>query len=66
MWTESVDLHCHSWHSDGLWAPSEMAQRAFEAEFGSEATYPQVSIGAKHLGNMHDTLHYMSDKGMLV
>ena len=41
-------------------------QRAFEAEFGSEATYPQVSIGAKHLGNMHDTLHYMSDKGMLV
>ena len=27
--------------------------------FGSDATYPQVSIGAKHLGNMHDTLHYM-------
>ena len=41
-------------------------QRAFEAEFGNEATYPQVSIGAKHLGNMHDTLHYMSDKGMFV
>jgi hypothetical protein len=41
-------------------------QKAFEAEFGSEATYPQVSIGAKHLGNMHDTLHYMSGKGMLV
>ncbi len=31
MWTESVDLHCHSWHSDGLWAPSEMAQRAFDS-----------------------------------
>ena len=31
MWTESVDLHCHSWHSDGLWAPREMAKRAFEA-----------------------------------
>ena len=27
---------------------------------------PQVAIGAKHLGNMHDTLHYMSDKGLLV
>ena len=41
-------------------------QRAFEAEFGSQATYPQVSIGLKHLGYMHDTLLYMSDKGMLV
>ena len=41
-------------------------QRAFEAEFGPEATYPQVAIGAKHLGNMHDTLHYMNDKGLLV
>ena len=41
-------------------------QRAFEAEFGSESTYPQVAIGAKHLGNMHDTLHYMKDAGMLV
>ena len=39
-------------------------QRAFEAEFGPEATYPQVAIGAKHLGNMHDTLHYMNESGM--
>jgi len=31
MWTEFVDLHCHSWHSDGLWSPGEMAQRAFES-----------------------------------
>jgi hypothetical protein len=47
---------------------SQECQRiaAFEAEFGEEATYPQVSIGAKHLGNLHDTLHYMSDKGMFV
>ena len=28
MWTESVDLHSHSYRSDGLWAPSEMARRA--------------------------------------
>jgi hypothetical protein len=39
-------------------------QRAFEAEFGPEATYPQVAIGAKHLGNMHDTLHYMKERGV--
>tara|TARA_B100000700_G_scaffold324797_1_gene431884 strand:+ start:13553 stop:14377 length:825 start_codon:yes stop_codon:yes gene_type:complete len=31
MWTESVDLHCHSWHSDGLFSPSEMAQRAHKS-----------------------------------
>ena len=31
MWTESVDLHCHSWHSDGLFSPTEMAERAFNS-----------------------------------
>ena len=31
MWTEGVDLHCHSWHSDGLFSPTEMAQRAFDS-----------------------------------
>ena len=41
-------------------------QRAFEAEFGKEATYPQISIGAKHIGNIKETLHYMSEKGMFV
>ena len=39
-------------------------QRAFEAEFGPEATYPQVAIGAKHLGNMKETLKYMNERGM--
>ena len=31
MWTQAVDLHCHSHHSDGLWSPSEMAKRAHDA-----------------------------------
>ena len=31
MWTEAVDLHCHSRHSDGLHSPSEMAERAFKS-----------------------------------
>ena len=39
-------------------------QRAFEAEFGSGATYPQVAIGAKHLGSMKETLKYMNERGM--
>jgi len=37
----------------------------FRNEFGTEATYPQIAIGYKHIGNMHDTLHYMKDTGML-
>ena len=41
-------------------------QRGFEAEFGSEAEYPQVNIGFKHIGNMKETLHYMSEKGMFL
>ena len=40
-------------------------QRAFEQEFGSYATYPQVSIGAKHVGNLKETLHHMKERGMI-
>ena len=31
MWTELVDLHSHSNHSDGLHSPAEMARRAYES-----------------------------------
>ena len=41
-------------------------QRGFEAEFGSEATYPQINIGYSHIGSMKETLQYMSDWGMFV
>jgi len=41
-------------------------QRSFEAEFGEGATYPQISIGARHVGNIKETLHYMSEKGMFL
>ena len=41
-------------------------QRGFEAEFGPEATYPQINIGFKHIGDMKETLQYMSEKGMFV
>ena len=40
--------------------------KAFESEFGSEATYPQVSIGCHHIGSMKETLQYMSENGMFV
>ena len=34
-------------------------------EFGTDATYPQVSIGNFHIGNMHDTLDYLKNMGLL-
>tara|TARA_B100000035_G_scaffold149967_1_gene127820 strand:+ start:16296 stop:16532 length:237 start_codon:yes stop_codon:yes gene_type:complete len=40
------------------------SQKAFEQEFGKDATYPQVSIGYTHIGSMKETLQYMSDRGM--
>ena len=40
-------------------------QRGFEAEFGSEATYPQINIGFKHVGNIKETLQYMKNEGII-
>ena len=40
-------------------------QHQFEMEFGGDATYPQVSYGNKHIGNMHDTLQFLKREGML-
>ena len=44
---------------------NHFTQRAFEQEFGSEATYPQVAIGSKHIGNMKETLHYFKEKELI-
>jgi|TARA_Y100000015_G_C2319470_1_gene55976 hypothetical protein len=41
-------------------------QRGFESEFGPEATYPQINIGYAHIGNMNETLKYMSSRGLFV
>jgi glutaredoxin len=40
-------------------------QRAFEAEFGKDSEYPQVAIGAKHIGTLKETLNYMKEKKLL-
>ena len=44
---------------------SHFTQRAFEQEFGPEATYPQVAIGAKHIGDLKETLHYFKQKELI-
>lgn len=38
----------------------DFSDRQFRAEFGPEATYPQCAIGMQHIGNMNETLKYMS------
>ena len=43
---------------------NHFTQRAFETEFGSNATYPQVSLGNKHVGDMKETLHHLKKEGM--
>ena len=41
-------------------------QHQFECEFGDQATYPQCSIGNKHIGNMKETLRYLNSMGLFV
>ena len=41
----------------------DFSDRQFRAEFGSEATYPQISIGYKHIGSMKETLQYLKSTG---
>jgi hypothetical protein len=43
----------------------DFSDRQFRAEFGSEATFPQVALGSLHLGSMKDTLQYMKENGMI-
>ena len=40
-------------------------QRAFEQEFGPDATYPQVAIGSRHIGNLKETLQHVHQEGNL-
>lgn len=44
----------------------DFSDKQFRAEFGSEAEYPQVSIGLNHRGTLKETLKFMSDTGMFL
>lgn len=39
---------------------------AFYSEFGPNATFPQVTMGINHIGNMNEALKYMSSRGMFL
>ena len=42
----------------------DFSDKQFRMEFGSEATYPQVSLGSEHIGSMKESLQYMRDRGI--
>lgn len=44
----------------------DFSDKQFRMEFGSEATYPQVALGSRHVGSMKETLAYMNEKGMFL
>ena len=44
---------------------NHFTQRAFEKEFGNDAQYPQVAIGAIHVGGLKEALQFCRAKGML-
>ena len=43
----------------------EFTEAQFRSEFGSDAEFPQVSIGYEHVGGLKDTLHYLQNKGLI-
>lgn len=43
----------------------DFSDRQFRMEFGSDATYPQISIGNKHIGNIKETLQYLKNNKMI-
>jgi hypothetical protein len=61
MLLKSIHEDFHEYFLD-----KDFTDHQFQQEFGCDATYPQISIGLKHRGNMHDTLHFLQEKGMLV
>jgi len=43
----------------------DFTQNQFNAEFGEDAEYPQISVGLNHRGNLKETLQYLKNKEVL-
>ena len=43
----------------------DFTKQEFQMEFGGDATFPQVSIGSKHIGGCKETLHYLQEQKIL-
>jgi glutaredoxin len=43
----------------------DFTDKQFIAEFGSEASYPQVAIDYQHLGGLKETLQYFKERNLI-
>lgn len=43
----------------------DFTDKQFVAEFGLEASYPQVAIDYEHLGGLKETLQYLKEKELI-
>tara|TARA_B100000927_G_scaffold242709_1_gene204493 strand:- start:537 stop:788 length:252 start_codon:yes stop_codon:yes gene_type:complete len=43
----------------------DFTQNQFNAEFGEDAEYPQISVGLNHRGSLKETLQYLKNKEVL-
>lgn len=40
-------------------------QNQFFSEFGSDATYPQITVDHRHIGKIKDFLNYLKEKNII-
>ena len=43
----------------------DFTDKQFIAEFGSEASYPQIAINYQHLGGLKETLQYFKERNLI-
>ena len=60
--TQSLLESCHFDETIVYYLDKDFTIQQFTDEFGEGSEFPQIAIGYKHVGNLKDTLHYMSDK----
>ena len=56
MLLKSIHEDFHEYFLD-----EDFTDQQFHAEFGSNAEYPQISIGLNHRGGLKETLHYLNN-----
>tara|TARA_Y100001978_G_scaffold187929_1_gene188928 strand:+ start:61 stop:321 length:261 start_codon:yes stop_codon:yes gene_type:complete len=44
-----------------FYVDKDFSQKGFEAEFGENAEYPQISVGLKYRGTLKETLNYLKN-----
>jgi glutaredoxin len=43
----------------------DFTEKEFRSQFGEESTFPQVSVGNKHIGGCADTIEYLKENSII-